>query len=73
MKLESTTTCLSRSTAVNNKWGKRDEAKAVLSSGKVKARLLCVSMGVILDYLTKGKTMTGAHLAASLDNSKDKE
>ena len=48
------------------------KAKTVLSSGKVMATVFWYSQGVVLiDYLEKGKTITGQYYATLLDQLKD--
>ena len=48
-----------------------EKAKTVFSAGKVMATLFWDSRGVILiDYLQKGKTITGAYYASLLDKLK---
>ena len=48
------------------------KAKTVLSAGKVMATVFWDSQGIILvDYLEKGKTITGAYYATLLDRLKE--
>lgn len=44
------------------------KAKTVPSAGKVKASVFCGAKGILLiDYLEKGKTITGAYYASQID------